>query len=149
MTWFSVALESWSWLYMCSTRQQLWKFWDILSTQASQWHRAMMNLFEVQTFSPINTKPASNSDFWIQKIPAAENCALCLQGTSYNNSGKAVLFFFLQVKYIPSTYFNERWKTSALGTKVIIFPPKITPVQTQRYNNVVCGACTSAKLYRQ
>lgn len=62
---------------------------------------------------------------------------------------KQFSFFFLQVKYIPHTYFYERWKTSALGTKVIIFPPKITPVQTQRYNNVVCGACTSAKLYRQ
>lgn len=88
---FSVALESWSWLYMCSIKQLWQKFVDILSTEASQWHHDMMNLFEVQTFSPINTKPASNSDFWRQKNTSS--CALSLQGTSYT-SAKAGFFSF-------------------------------------------------------
>lgn len=52
--------------------------------------------------------------------------------TSYNNSDKAGWFpplLPLQVRYIPGTYFNERWKTFVSGSKVFIFPPKILPSQ--------------------
>lgn len=139
---------SWRRLYMRSTRQLLWQFWDILITWVSHWHPALTKLFEVQAFSPINTKPVSNDDLWMQKNTSSREL-YSLQGTSYNNSAKADFLFSLQVRYIPSTYFNGRWKTFVSGSKVFIFSPKIIPLQTQRYNYVVPGASASAKLCRQ